>query len=620
MSIIIPLLYFILANTFVTIITKKTFGKCLPMTLMINAIIMYLSQILFKTFKVGYIINLLLPLFAIILLIYKKLKTKEFNDIKSNIFSSGFYTFLIIYIFIVIFDLNRGVSVWDEFSHWGVMVKEMFRLNKFYFDSASTLMVHQDYPPIIQIFEMFYAKLSGGFNEAYLYRGLHLLMFSLFIPSLTEISKKTSKKKIILLSLTVIINSLLLILSFDQHGIVTALYIDYIMAITVAYILAIIVENKDTKNLFVLSNLMISFIFLLLTKQIAITLYLMILFMYVVDIFIKNNYKIKNLFTKKNLLKTITIIIMLIVIPFSSLKLWNINIDKLNIEQQFSTKDLKIMELPNIIKSDSYGYQHDAAVNYLKEIRTYNLSTIALPLTYIQCIVLFCLIMYIISKLGKKIFYKEQIPLAIITLLIGYLGYAFVMLVMYTFSFGPIEGPSLASMDRYLDTFIITSIIFAYMLFIYIDKDIKKHIILFAILILLQNPECIFRIFPKVLYIKNDYEVIADEIKDKIEDNKKVYIVAQDTAGEYPYYLKYYLDTSTTNTIKYEFDLDQENYEEYFNNNINNYMLEFDYVYLAKVDLEFMEAYKFLSDDKIDNKGLYKINNREGKVKLKKIN
>ena len=137
MDLFIPLIYFILTNGLFVLLFNKSFGKCIPITLIISTFTLYISQFLFKTFNIGVIINILFP-FIFLLLIFIKRKKENVQVFYKNFFSNGFYIFLVIYICIYIFDFYRVFTKWDEFSHWGVMVKEMYRLDRFYSVKQST--------------------------------------------------------------------------------------------------------------------------------------------------------------------------------------------------------------------------------------------------------------------------------------------------------------------------------------------------------------------------------------------------------------------------------------------------------------------------------------------------
>src|SRR5574344_458490 len=137
MYLIIPLLYFLLFNGTLTVVFKKKFGECLPLTLVITTLIMFISQLLFKTFNVGFYLNIFVAVLFPILLGYFKFIAKKKLELKENYFTKGFFIFVLLYLFVMILDFNRTFSQWDELSHWGVMVKEMFRLDKFYSVDAS---------------------------------------------------------------------------------------------------------------------------------------------------------------------------------------------------------------------------------------------------------------------------------------------------------------------------------------------------------------------------------------------------------------------------------------------------------------------------------------------------
>ena len=77
------LVYFLLANLTTVIISKKTFGKCLPFTLMLCAFLLFFSQITFKTFNIGFYLGLIYSLSSLGYLTYKRKDKKILGDRKS---------------------------------------------------------------------------------------------------------------------------------------------------------------------------------------------------------------------------------------------------------------------------------------------------------------------------------------------------------------------------------------------------------------------------------------------------------------------------------------------------------------------------------------------------------
>lgn len=608
MDLFIPLIYFVLTNGLFILLFNKSFGKCIPMTIITTTFTLYLSQVLFKTFYIGFLINILLPL-TFIVIAFIKYKKATYQELYKNFFSNGLYIFIIIYICIYIFDLYRVFTKWDEFSHWGVMVKEMYRLNKFYSIKSSTLMVHKDYPPITQLFEFFFSKLSGGYKENYLERAIHILNLSFFIPMFSE--KEQSKKQVLLKTLLIIVSIFLIYLLFDRHNIINTIYVDYTMAIATSYLLATIIVEKDLFQKFTIINLSLGLSFLLLIKQMSLPLYAMIIFLFITSILLKEKGR---LLSKDNIKKLCKMAILLIIIPILTLKNWNSYVEKLKIEKQFDLKDIKITELKDISNgTKGKEYQRQAIKNYFKAIKKENMTTSYLHINYIECFIITMILLYFLYLLNKKHFLKHQIILIGLTITLGYIGYSFIMLIMYVFSFGPIEGPTLASFERYMPTFVLICLSFIFMLFIYINtnkKKINKLVILLTILVLMQSPSSIRKCYPRIIKPKmKGFEKMAKEIESNTKKGTKIYIIAEDSVGDYQFYIKYYLDDKTTNLNYFNLPTkDIDNYEDYYNDNIKDYIHQFDYLYLAKLNDEFKEKYQFLFDnDKIEEGNLYKI-------------
>ena len=325
------------------------------------------------------------------------------------------------------------------------------------------------------------------------------------------------------------------------------------------------------------------------------------------------------------------VLILLVIIPLLLWKGWSIYVEKLDLNQQFKLSDIKLKEIPGIAHGTSgKKYQIQTVSNYIGAIKAANLTTSdIIKLSYIQSIALVLLLICLIWNFGKKLFCKGELFLLAITLSIGYVGYAFVLLVMYVFSFGPIEGPVLASFDRYMDTYILLCMFVIIILFIFTDskkdknvKSLKYVFIIFLVMLIIQSPGKITNCFP-MAYSKDmsDFQKHALNISKNTEKNSKIFIIAQDSNGGQQYVIKYYMNPRITNLKKYNFPVKKNiNYENYFNENINNYMLKFDYLYLVNINKKFINRYNFLfPDDDIKETNLYKIKNNNGKVKLEKV-
>ena len=91
----------------------------------------------------------------------------------------------------------------------------------------------------------------------------------------------------------------------------------------------------------------ISFLFLILIKQIAICFYLMILFYYVINLIYKKVHV--------NIKDIILFIILLIVVPLIGYKSWSSYISHFELEKQFDISNISVSEVSSIYKEkDEY--------------------------------------------------------------------------------------------------------------------------------------------------------------------------------------------------------------------------------------------------------------------------
>ena len=189
MGFIIPLIY-ILGNV---ILVKrffiKSFELILPLSLVLSTLLVYMIGLL-TNISIGINFILIMGVGAIGLELYDSIRSKSIN---MAFFSPSFVVFVFLYTIVYFMNLNRLFSAWDEFSHWGPMVKEMLRLDTYYTVPESTLFLHKNYPPIISLFETIWCYILGGYREGYLYRSLQLLSFSFFFPFLKflELDRKS---------------------------------------------------------------------------------------------------------------------------------------------------------------------------------------------------------------------------------------------------------------------------------------------------------------------------------------------------------------------------------------------------------------------------------------------
>ncbi len=579
---------------------KKSFGKLLPLSLMIIPLILYISQFIFHTFKIGIYLILILSLLGLIGTIYKLIK-KDVN-FRQNIFSAGFWTFLIICFLIYLTDFGQQFSLWDELAHWGMMVKEMLRLDNFYAVVESQMVWHKDYPPFISLFQYFWCRILG-YSEQTMNISLHVYMFSLIVPYLVDKFKR--KINVIILPLL----SLLVILMIDPYQTFKSIQTDILIAVMTTYSLVLVFFEKESLLKKVLLTL--SLIALLLTKQIGLPLFLMVIVSYIFNLIIKDKQILKN---KKFYLS----IIIMALIPLGLYKIWGLYTTKLNTGAQFFLGNINVGEYLNLLfKHQGESYKLAALDLFKQYLFTESVIVKPFKIGYIYAYFLAIILLVLLYLCHKKDFPLKKLFLLIFIFTCGTFGYALVISILYMFCFSVEETLSLACFGRYMGSLVLLEYLFILYLYCFLkskDKNYNWQSLLLGILLLIgvnTNLKCLL---PQKYFGDNfiEFKEIAQTIKDHTETNSKVYIVMQDYS--YNYLLPYFLDSRI---MEHEYCYLYDNVNEYDKEKVLDVILKQDYVYLNDINADFIKEYQKIFTSEITENTLYKVN--KDQAKLEKI-
>ncbi|MBK5211930.1 MAG: hypothetical protein JJE36_06450 [Coriobacteriia bacterium] len=639
MSFIAPLLYTLCLSGVIILVSKKRFEQVVPLALMSSALFVYLFG-LFGNLFLGYYLSLAVAVSFPILVVILVIKRKDLSQLVGNFLTPGFCIFLVIYVFIYILNLNRGLTMWDEFSHWAASVKEMLRLHDFYSVAASQISGHKDYPPIIGIFQLIWCRLAGGYKEAYLYRSLQTLSLSLFLPMFSKFTWKKSWKfylKLVLLMFVAVV--IPVFTPLGRQYFYQSIYVDCIMGFLLAYCLSLVVIERRN-SLFKYVSISIALSFMLLVKQIGIAFCLLVFGAFIVNTIIINKEKISSWslgsLRKIKLLSVLFPMIFLIIVPSAFLVSWNAHIAPLHLPRQFDVSAISLTKLQGIMDGTSgLAYQHVASVNFMHAVLTQTMFTIPVPrvswsitLAYWQFVLMGAVVFILIGVFGKKIFIKFQVMGLTIMLLLGAAGYAFVMLLTYVFCFGDYEGPTLASYDRYMGTYLLAMVILAVMLYIFTEgsrEEMKEKSSLVPVLVLAVPIICALLLFqkvnanfvPQIKYHSSSapYAKDAELIRKHTTRGTKVFIISQRDNGRAEYIIQYLILPEKCNYSGYSLG------KPYFSGDVwtkdwtPQALIgalvdgDYTYLYLRHVDQQFILKYRgiFKLNSEIKDKQLYKI-------------
>lgn len=544
---------------------------------------------LFSIFGLFQLANYLVFLFIIMAFILSLVKSRFKN---SYFFNRNLLYLSLVILFIIIWNFKRYFYQWDEFSHWGLMVKEMFRLNDLYSINTSNLIAHKDYPPIIPILETFWLKLNRTYNEPAIYQVLQFLGFSYFLPLL-------SKRKFNFMSFILFLTTLVLfqgLFDLEDAKFFLTIYLDPILFLTFAYFIFSIYSFEDNK----LNNFIIMLIgsFLLLMKEMG-------LFLYIIGFTVWFIQKVSNGFKKKELF----INSVQWIIPILFLGSWKIYFAQFDYVGQFSVTQINLLTFLDIVKgSGGFDWQIQAFNNFIQSLFSMNILIKPFNFNYVLMILVFSIIILVLSFMFNRKDKKDFFRLGLILILFSF-AYAFVMLLLYVFSFGEFEGPRLASNMRYLSSYWYGIGAIFLMIFISkIDTNKKLLIQLSALIIVLVglffNPVNYQRIQAGLngVSVESYFTHDLERLRSETENNSKVFFIAQDQNASYLNYFRYLVNDRKFNVEGFNIgEIIDENDVwkwDYSSNEFISELKDYDYLYIYHMNDEFYERfYKIMPDN-----------------------
>ena len=519
--ILIPFLLLFLLNLLAVIITRKKFGTVMPLSIIFSCFLLFFSQLFFQTFWVAIWLITLSAAGAILFTIYAALRKKDiFKSITDNYFTAGFFAFSIISAISLILLYKTNFTAWDDYSHWGPMLKEMLRLDKFYSVSEAAVPYHKDYPPMAGLFELFFVRFTG-YREGVAMLASRIMQLSVILPAI-ELLKDKSKIKSTAKAVALFAILFLTALFIDQHHIISSIYVDYAMALfaALAIYLAIFAKLDKFNIIYILSIIA----FLSLIKEIT------FVFAGIVALVILSRKIAENGW--KKFYKYLIIPAIICVIAVAGFGIWKFVVRDTETDRQFDMSHLTPSSVACVFaRKCPEQWKNDTATKYVEALFTTNISNSYIKLSFVQELSLIAVIFTCIySKTKKTQQGKRNFFLLTFGYFVGAIVYAIAMLVIYTCLFDEYEGGRLASFDRYLSTY--TLIGFALSIFYLIHGNIESNktynfFLICCILLVVQTPIELNKLIPQhAEYQEMNY---CNTIKSHAEEGQKIAVVYHDS-------------------------------------------------------------------------------------------
>lgn len=586
------LLILLSISTSISFLFHQKIEKTLFLSIFTIVIIEFFSGYILNNLKIGFYIILLIFLLSVIYNIYRIIGNKTF--LKKYIFTNGFYIFLLAYCIIIVITYNKFCIENDAFSHWTLIVKNMFNLNTFAIDKNAT--INSSYPQGISLFQYFVMNLNGKYSESILYTSIDLTMVCLIL----SIIKSTNFKNQLLNFIFIILFPIV----FSQEYANNYIMVDTLLSVT---FFVTITKYIYAKNKFDYIIIIITSTFLIMIKDFGIIL-LLIFYLYV----------ILNIIFNKTAKSSKTFLILLFIIPMVIKLLWLIIVKEYNVGNVYGASVSTFSAIINIFTFNLNKHEILVTINFIKNIFAQNALVGFIEAPIFILLTIYILLIYLINKKLRS----KKIKNILIFLGIGLIIYMFILLSTYLNVFDNYESTTLASYTRYINTYILSIYLTTLIIIITNIKFKYKNCILislsiyFIIVALYSN-----NINKKHLFFKynNNFAAFEKSVLN-IKKNQKIYFVSQGIYGNSFRPLKYFWlvarykatpiklnnDGWILGTRKNEYDTYTVNKDV---NDLRNELLnEYDYLYIFTVNQEFKDLYGELfnvQNNVIDDNQLY---------------
>ncbi|MGH4052342.1 MAG: hypothetical protein ACREVX_13605 [Clostridium sp.] len=429
----------------------KKIEETLYLWIFIMILILYLSGLV-GVLKMGvYIIITLGSISAIFSCYYLYLNRKKFAG---NILTPGLVMFLVFFVVNWWAQRGRMLTSWDEFSHWGTVVKNMYIFDALGNHPQSTT-TFRGYPPATALFEYLWVKLSGSFSEDNLYRAMNILYFSLVLPIFSNLKWRNYDKIVIRFLLI-----LVLPLAFFQDF-YSSIMVDAIMGVMISNVLFTYYVNEI--SVFKILSISLTLFVLTLTKSAGFGLAIIAIMVIVLDLLITQRANIKSYIkqgNRVNLFKRIALLLCPILFTLISKYSWSIYLKITKTNVAWNTSKVGLENIKDLFNGNAEHYQMITIKNFFNAITEHFLTDYTFKLSFMSWIVILLAISVMILAFVCKDEEKIRFKLVVSGIFMGGVLYTGSLLILYVFTYSEYEATNLASYSRYTSTYILGVLMF----------------------------------------------------------------------------------------------------------------------------------------------------------------
>ncbi|MDO4940332.1 MAG: hypothetical protein Q4E33_01400 [Erysipelotrichaceae bacterium] len=628
MTYIVILLYLLIISSgsvFACTYFNKKYEEVLPISC--SAIVVFSFLLGMCTLlKISTILIIVISLALYVLSIIKIVKEKNYKEVLGRIFTPGFLVYIVL-AFVFLFALKgKLMDNFDEFSHWGDVVRAMTSIDDFASNKASHS-IFRTYPPGMSLFQYFLQKLNTlltgeVFSEWMLYFAYYTFAISFIIPICSSFSYKRIIAPATMMAVIFLVPSCFYLNAY------TSIYIDQFLSFLLCGGLIQLLWNKNHDVFFDITMYLIMSM-LVLSKDVGLLFSALLGVGFVVTKVIDSNEKILS---KNNII----VILITLVAVFAPKLLWNLNCSINDAEGLFTGK-IDLVNFIKVVLGRDDTYRTKVFKNYITHFVTggYVPGGLGIEINYACLTLITITALCIITRIAiRKCFVnKKNAFTAEFVMLISLITFIFGMCIVYMYKFSEDEALGLASLQRYINIVYLASWFYISASVVKIaDEIINNEKMICAILVcfmaLCAPLELIFPFLNRsYVRMSNEFRESYNDIINKtlkyVDEDDRVYFISQNSEGTDRIVYRYAIrpayaknDFWTLGESRYEGD--PYSLDISVNEWIEDLKENYDYVTIFTLNDNFCRDFSsaFENDDHIAENCIYKVNKETGLLSL----
>jgi hypothetical protein len=484
--------------------------------------------------------------------------------------------------------------IWDELSGWGLGIKSIYFLNALAPMSEYKDSIYAEYPPALQLFSYLFLKLSGQYSEHIIFWSYQVLIAAILVSVLPRLKKRQY------FYLFIVNVAILIIGTSTFFPIFQTIYADPLMGLIFGFslIFAHIKKFSNQSHKLFFFSLILGVLVLIKPIGIFFSIVSMAHFYFV--------HFNPNFYALRRIVKHFSISVLVFIPSVTFYIIWTRVVEKNGYETTFNFDLEKFLDYSIRLftkqNTDSYNEFYFELVtifsDFIQSNKFINLNF--LNVTLITWIGLFSLIYTILFILARSELSTLNFISSLSVIFLGLIIYIFLLFYLYLTSFVEYEALRLASIDRYIFSYLSgIFLLLTYLFVLFIDSDFGKNIIkvlaIFTFFLLVANDHIVS--FVRNPEISNQFrkplqevELLVNNMTFNSED--KVWIITQHKNGYEYYAIKYFLFPTSVNKGSFSIGTPYGVEDVWTDTNIDfgkfeKFLQEYDFILIHNANLDF---------------------------------